>query len=112
MWLIYLFLGIGMTFQALGVLSLHRFPDVYTRQHGATLCTTFGSFFLYLGIVLYVVLFSNLGWTDSISFSVHVFLVLCLVLITGPTGAHAIARATYRSGILPWGAVVDKLQGE
>lgn len=112
MWLIYLFLGIGITFQALGVLSLHRFPDVYTRQHGATLCTTFGSIFLYLGITLYAVLFSIPGRASCISFSVHIFLVLCLVLITGPTGAHAIARAAHRSGILPKRAVVDKLQDE
>lgn len=110
MWLVYIFLGIGMTFQALGVLALHRFPDVYTRLHGATKCATFGSIFLYLGVILYAILSSIPEKTSSISFAVHTFLVLFLILVTNPTGAHAIARAAYRSGILPKRAVVDKLR--
>ena len=111
-WLVYILVGAGMAFQALGVLALHRFPDVYTRLHGTTLCTTFGSILLYLGVILYAVLFSVPDRPGSISFSIRVFLVLCLILITSPTGAHAIARAAHRSGILPKMAVVDKLREE
>ena len=54
--IVYLFLGIGALFQALGTIALHRFPDVYTRMHGATKCTTFGSIFIYLGIIIYGIL--------------------------------------------------------
>jgi len=103
-WIIYLFLGIGTAWQILGTLALHRFPDVYTRLHGSTLCTTFGSIFLYLGIVLYGI---NEGW---LSLSIHTFIVMLMILITNPTGAHAIARAAHRSGVMPKKAVVDKLQ--
>ncbi len=103
-WIIYLFLGIGTAWQILGTLALHRFPDVYTRLHGTTLCTTFGSIFLYLGIVLYGI---NEGW---LSLSIHTFIVMLMILITNPTGAHAIARAAHRSGVMPKKAVVDKLQ--
>ena len=106
-WVIYVLLGIGIVFQVLGALALHRFPDVYTRIHGATKCSTFGSIFLYVGVILYGILF-----LDCISFSVHTFLVMVLILITNPVGAHAIARAAHKKGILPKGAEVDKLQEE
>lgn len=102
----YVFLGIGAVFQALGTLALHRFPDVYTRLHGATKCTTFGSIFIYMGIIFY-------GLLSSIpELSVHTLVAMMLLLITNPTGAHAIARAAHRSGLLPEKAVVDKLQEE
>ncbi|MDP2973600.1 MAG: monovalent cation/H(+) antiporter subunit G, partial [Candidatus Diapherotrites archaeon] len=42
-WLIFVFIAIGLIFQALGSISLHRFPDAYTRMHGTTKCATFGS---------------------------------------------------------------------
>ena len=51
--LIYVFLGIGALFNGLGAVALIRFPDVYTRIHGATKCTTFGSIFSILGVVVY-----------------------------------------------------------
>ena len=105
-YVIYILLGIGMIFQALGVLALYRFPDVYTRLHGATKCSTFGSIFLYLGIILYGV---KVGY---VAFPVHVFLVMIFLLATNPTGAHAIARAAHRSGVLPKKTVVDKLREE
>lgn len=104
-WIVYVLLVIGTTFQLLGTLALHRFPDVYTRLHGTTLCTTFGSIFLYLGIVLYGIM---MGW---LPISVRAFIVMLLILVTNPTGAHAIARAAHRSGVKPKKAVVDKLQG-
>jgi len=99
-------IGIGMVFQTLGTLALHRFPDVYTRLHGATKCTTFGSIFLYLGIIVYGISVSNP------QLSIHTLLVMMLLLITNPAGAHAIARAAHRSGVLPKNAVVDKLLEE
>ncbi|WP_297417373.1 monovalent cation/H(+) antiporter subunit G, partial [Thermococcus sp.] len=34
-YLIYAFLSIAITFNLLGSIALHRFPDVYTRLHGA-----------------------------------------------------------------------------
>ena len=37
---------------------------------------------------------------------------LIALLVTNPTGSHAIARAAYRSGTKPVGAVVDKLEDQ
>ena len=107
--LIYLLFGIGMTFQALGTIALHRFPDAYTRLHGATKCTTFGSLFIYLGVIAYgisMIFSGSLGFT---SLPFHVATIMLFILITNPTGAHAIARAAHRGGIKPARAVVDEL---
>ncbi len=107
MWAVYALMVAGLAFHALGALALHRFPDVYTRLHGTTKCTTLGSILLYLGIILYA--FPILG-EASLTFTVHVVLLALLVIVTSPTGAHAIARAAHRSGVLPKGAVVDALK--
>lgn len=105
--MIYVFFGVGLAFNLLGALSLHRFPDVYTRLHGTTKCTTFGSIFLYAGVILYA--FPFLG-EAFIPFSIHVIILMFMIMVTSSTGAHAIARASYRSGILPKMVVVDRLK--
>jgi multicomponent Na+:H+ antiporter subunit G len=109
-WLVYLLLGIGMFFQIMGTLALHRFPDVYTRMHGATKCTTFGSIFIYLGVIVYGIMMFFAGQAVYASLSIHTFIVLILILVTNPTGAHSIARAAHRSGVLPKHAIVDRLE--
>ena len=110
MFVIYILLAVGIIFQILGVLSLHRFPDVYTRLHGATKCTTFGSIFIYLAIIVYGAWFAFSGNPEYAVLSIHTIIIMALLLVTNPTGAHAIARAAYRSGIMPKGAVVDMLK--
>ena len=107
---IYALLAIGIIFQILGVLSLHRFPDVYTRLHGATKCTTFGSIFIYLAVIVYGAWLAFSGQAGYAVLSIHTAIVAALLLVTNPTGAHAIARAAYRSGVMPKGAVVDMLK--
>ena len=108
--LIYACLGIGIAFNLLGSLALFRFPDVYTRLHGATKCTTFGTIFMVFAVVFYSI-YSHSGAESSryIVLGVHSILALGALLLTNPTGAHAIARAAHRSGIMPKFAVVDRL---
>ena len=106
---VYVLLGIGIVFQTLGTVALHRFPDVYTRLHGATKCTTFGSIFIYLGVIVYGAMLVFKGDMGSVVLSTHTLVVLLMLLVTNPTGAHAIARAAHRSGVMPVQAVVDML---
>ncbi|HID71261.1 MAG TPA: cation:proton antiporter [Thermoplasmata archaeon] len=107
---IYILIIIGLTFNCLGSIGLIRFPDVYTRLHTATKATTFGSIFTTLAVVIY----GFAWWWDGSSakgmLSLHALAALAALLITNPTGAHAIARAAHRSGIKPYGAVVDQLE--
>ena len=44
--------------------------------------------------------------------AIHTLVALIAILLTNPTGAHAIARAAHRSGVMPIGAVVDHLKDE
>lgn len=105
--LIYAFLGIGALFNALGAVALLRFPDVYTRIHGATKCTTFGSIFSVLAVALYGI---ARGGGEGGTMAIRAFLALTFLLLTNPTGSHALARAAHRSGIRPFRAVVDRLE--
>jgi multicomponent Na+:H+ antiporter subunit G len=108
--IIYIFLGIGVFFNGLGSFGLLRFPDVYTRLHAATKCTTFGSIFISFAVILYGVYHWYAGTGSYGVLAIHAFIALIALVVTNPTGAHAIARAAHRSGVYPERAVVDKLQ--
>ena len=109
--IIYIFLGIGVFFNMLAGVGLLRFPDVYTRLHAGTKCTTFGSIFI-IGSVVLVGL--KTWWfnndTNGSVLAIHSAFALIAILLTNPVGAHAIARAAHRSGIMPAQAVIDELQ--
>jgi len=108
--IIYILLGIGIFFNLLAGVGLLRFPDVYTRLHAGTKCTTFGSIFIIGSVVL---LGLKNWWVDpdgtGSALAIHSIIALAAILITNPTGAHAIARAAHRSGVKPVGAVIDEL---
>jgi multicomponent Na+:H+ antiporter subunit G len=107
--LIIVFIGIGLFFNLLAGIGLLRFPDVYTRLHAGTKCTTFGSIFL-IGSVVLIGL--RLWWEQDVNGSVlaiHSAIALVAILLTNPVGAHAIARAAHRDGIKPAQAVIDEL---
>lgn len=109
----YILIGIGLFFNLMAGIGLHRFPDYFTRLHAGTKCTTFGSLFLIGAVVLQGIAgWINGGWGSADSVIVlHSLLALVAILLTNPTGAHAIARAGYRSGIRPAQAIVDDLEG-
>lgn len=108
----YILIGIGCFFNLMAIIGLHRFPDFYTRLHAATKCTTFGSIFLIAAVMVQSI---SIWATDGASspqsiLSIHAFIALVAILLTNPTGAHAIARAGHRSGIKPARAVVDDIE--
>jgi multicomponent Na+:H+ antiporter subunit G len=107
----YVFIGIGLFFNFIGAFGLHRFPDVYTRLHAATKCTTFGSIFLILAVIVQSAGIWALEGTHSPQsiMCIHSVLALVALLVTNATGAHAMARAAHRSGEKPARAVVDDL---
>ena len=110
--IVYIILIIGIFFNLLAGLGLLRFPDVYTRLHAGTKCTTFGSIFLCGSVIILGLKMWFLGNTDGSILVIHTAGALIAILITNPTGAHAIARAAHRSGVKPYGAVVDDLEGK
>ena len=108
--IIYILLGIGVFFNLLAGLGLLRFPDVYTRLHAGTKCTTFGSIFICGSVILLGLKTVYDGDDGGYSLAIHTAVALIAILITNPTGAHALARAAHRSGVKPHGAVVDDLE--
>ncbi len=101
---------IGIAFNALGSIALLRFPDVYTRLHGATKATTFGSIFTTLAVIVYgFTRWYYDGNPKYVILAVHAIVAIAFLLITNPVSAHAIARAAHRSEVMPVRAVVDEL---
>jgi multicomponent Na+:H+ antiporter subunit G len=105
-------LAIGAFFNILAGFGLLRFPDVYTRLHAGTKCTTFGAIFICGSVILLGLKRWILGDSDGSILVIHTIGALIAILVTNPTGAHAIARAAHRSGVKPVGAVVDDLEGK
>lgn len=105
--LVYLFLAIGLLFNGLAAVGLHRFPDVYTRLHAGTKCTTFGSIFIILAVVIYSI---TEGGTSKLILALHSLVALVALLLSNPTGAHAISRGAHRSGYKPFKSIVDKIE--
>ena len=104
-------LCVGLISNSLGAFSLYRFPDVFTRLHGATKCTTFGTIFVSFSAFLYALIrFISTGEWRFIVFIIHGFVAVIVLLITNATGSHAIARAAWRSGNRPEPCVIDALE--
>lgn len=108
-------LGVGLLFNALGVVGILRFPDVYTRLHADTKATTFGSIFVGASVVLYA-LSAYASSSESgdpagqhLTLAIHTVIAVVVLAFTNATGAHAIARAAHRSGVRPAPSITDKL---
>ena len=78
---------LGTFFLVVGAVGLIRLPDMFTRMHAATKCTTLGAMCTLLGVAIMM---------ESVT--VKALLIIVFVLLGNPTSAHAIARAAYKSG--------------
>ena len=73
--------------------------------------------FACLAAIIFAIYLATKGNGNMPTMAVHVGIVLVCLLLTNPTGAHAIARAAHRSGVYPktWGGKpveVDALYDE
>ena len=104
------FLFISLFANSMGVISLYRFPDVYTRIHGVAKCTTFGTLFAVIALLIYsFVRFLEVGENRFLVFFIHVFIAGAVLLFTNPNGIYVLARSIYRSGVMPEPSIVDAL---
>ncbi|MBN2406971.1 MAG: Na+/H+ antiporter subunit G [Elusimicrobia bacterium] len=88
-----IFISIGIFFDLAGCIGLVRLPDVYNRLQSATKCVTLGTCSILFGIFLIT------GFSPS---GLKAILCLVFVLLTSPTGAHALARGAYKYGVRLW----------
>ena len=92
-------LVVGAAFLLGGTVGLVRLPDLFTRAHAASKCDSAGAGSILLALVLQ----GGLAFGD-----LKLVLLVLLVLVSGPTTAHALARAGHRTGLSPW---VDPKRG-
>ncbi|MBN1768718.1 MAG: monovalent cation/H(+) antiporter subunit G [Prolixibacteraceae bacterium] len=93
---------LGTLFVVISAIGMIRLPDFYLRMSAITKAATLGLALLLIGLSIH---FNNL------ELSIKSFIIITLVFLTSPVGAHAIARAAYKQGTSFWeGAIVDELQ--
>ena len=91
--LVIIFACNGIFFFLVGTLGLIRLPDVYTRLHAGTKCDTLGA-----GSILFALAVYERFSVNGLKMIVLAFLVMVMSSTTG----HAISRAAYKVGIMPW----------
>lgn len=97
-------IALGALFSLFGCIGLVRLPDVYNRLQASTKCVTMGTCLILLGCIV------SLG---SLPGAIKGIICIVFILITSPTGAHALARAAHRSGVALWHkSVVDRYQDD
>ncbi len=107
---VYVLIGIGVCFNAVGVIGLLRFPDVYSRLHAETKTTTFGSIFIAIAVAVFCFVRAGAeGDGSQVSLGVHALVALLVLAFGNATGSHALAMAAHRCGVKPAGGVVDAL---
>ncbi len=97
-WLVIAFMVSGLFFFTAGTVGLLRFPDVYTRTHGATKCDTLGALLCIIGLMVYN------GWSLEL---VKLSLLVIFLWIANPTAAHLITKAALRWGIPVWSSTAE-----
>jgi len=93
-------MAVGAAFLFLGGLGILRLPDVYNRLQAGTKCTTLGAVCTIVGVGI-----AEPTWVFK------AVIIAVFILLTNPISAHALARASHKSGVKLWEkSVVDKQQ--
>lgn len=87
------FACIGAFFFLVGTIGILRLPDFYTRTHAATKCDTLGAGSILLALAVYTGLKPD---------AFKILAIAGFILLTSPTAGHALARAAYKTGLVPW----------
>ena len=90
-------ISIGVLFDLLGCIGLARLPDVYNRLQAATKCVTLGTCFILFGV---------LSFGGISAMGIKALVCIAFILITSPTGAHALAKGAHAAGVKLWGESV------
>lgn len=93
------FLVLGGLFYLLGGLGILRMPDTFNRIQAGTKATTLGAFALLVGVGI-----ANPDWI------LKVLLIIIFISLSNPIGSSALAKAAYRSTVLPNNLVQDDLK--
>ena len=98
------FMVLGAIFLFLGALGIYRMPDVYNRLQAGTKSSTLGAMSLILGVGLFQLFVKDdagvyiLQW----NWTVKSIIIIVFIAIANPLSSHAIGRAAYKSGVVPF----------
>ncbi|RAW45956.1 Na+/H+ antiporter subunit G [Halorubrum sp. 48-1-W] len=84
---------LGLFFTFVSMTGVIRLPDVYSRAHTASQADTLGAGFTLAAVAIAA------GWEGA---GFKSLLLVFFIFVTNPTAAHAIARAAFEEGIVPW----------
>ena len=84
---------VGVFFIMVGSIGILRLPDFYARTHAASKSDTLGIMFVIGGLILFE------GATIN---SIKLLFIILFIFLANPIGTHALSRAAYKSGLIPW----------
>jgi len=87
-----LFLLVGSVFAVIGGIGIVRLPDFYSRLHGGGVTDTMGAGLIMLGLMFQ----SGLSLATA-----KLLMILLFLVMTSPTGCHALAQAAINEGLKP-----------
>ena len=92
---------IGGLYDLIAAIGVNKFPDFYTRLHAVTIGAIGGAVYPIIGAAVMILGDSSLPLSIRLSYVLPMILIAVLIIITAPTGSHAVARAAFRSGLKP-----------
>ena len=81
----------GLFFMITGAVGVHRFPDVFTRQHAAGMTDTAGAGLILLGLM----------FQGGFPVVIRLVAIMVFLLFTSPIATHAVCRAALHAGVKP-----------
>ena len=95
-----LFIVSGTFFFATGVIGILRFPDFYSRMHATGKGDTLGTVLILVGLAIYNL---DSGFSlANILVSIKLMFIGIFWFLANPTATHALLRAAFDSGLMPW----------
>jgi multicomponent Na+:H+ antiporter subunit G len=79
--------AVGAAFFVAGTVGLLRLPDLFSRLHALTKADNLGLGLVMLGLILYA---------PGLFYAIKLVLLWVLVMVSGATGAHLIAKRALR----------------
>jgi multicomponent Na+:H+ antiporter subunit G len=92
-WVVQVFLLMGIVFSILGNLGVLIFPDVYTRLQASSTCSTTSVFSIFIAAML------SAGFSPL---SGKILVITLFFLISSPVSSYIVARFAWNKEIIPW----------
>ena len=87
-----LVVGVGLVFMLGGAIGVLRFPDLYTRLHGATVVNPLGAVLVVTGLAVSA---------PTVEIAMKLALMGALLAALGPLWSHVFASAAHAGGLAP-----------